>query len=145
MHREMTLRELQEVARAQEAAARTITILLRGDLPAKKNRIKAVRGRVGHYDSKTAATIQNLILQARTQWGARESVPQRTDLKIILWLANWRKDRDGIITTLLDVLVQARVIADDSCNGLNGWMVVAPALKCDLRDERAEITLTIPT
>lgn len=119
------------------------TLILIGDLPAKKNRIRTARGMGGHYDDKTRATICNLILQARTQWGARAPVPRRTDVKIILWLHNWRKDRDGIVTTLLDCLKEARVITDDSCNGLNGWFVMAPALECESRDERAEITLTI--
>jgi Holliday junction resolvase RusA-like endonuclease len=121
-----------------------ITLLLRGDLVSKKNRIRTARGKGGHYDRKTADTIQNLILQARTQWGARCEVGRFTNITLKLWLHNWRKDRDGILTTLLDVLKQARVIHDDSCLRLNGWIYVAPAEACELRDERVEITLTIP-
>jgi hypothetical protein len=116
-------------------------IVLYGDLPAKKNRIKAVRGRGGHYDKETAATIENLILQARAAWGSHAPVRDPA-LRIKMWIANNRKDRDGILTTLLDVLVQARVLHDDAVLLCNGIITLLPATLCKKQDERAEIDIT---
>lgn len=115
--------------------------MLYGDLPAKKNRIRTARGRGGHYDDKTATTIENLILQARAAWGSHPPVKSPC-LRIDMCIANNRKDRDGILTTILDVLVQARVLHDDAILLCNGTITLLPAILCTKREERAEIDIT---
>jgi hypothetical protein len=122
-------------------APQEITLRLIGDLPCKKNRIHAARGQRGHYPKDTKRTLDNLLLQARSQWGTREPW-LHPDLEIRMYVYNTHKDRDGIVTTILDVLKKARVIEDDSIAFCNGLRTEHPALPVrTIREERIEITL----
>lgn len=44
---------------------------------------------------------------------------------------SWRSDRDNGYTFLQDVLVQAGVLADDSINHFNGYVMMVPVVECD--------------
>jgi hypothetical protein len=60
-----------------------------------------------------------------------------------MYVFNWAKDRDGIWTTVLDALKQARIIWDDSLRWYNGRELKHPAEQApNLRMERIIITLT---
>jgi hypothetical protein len=122
-------------------------LVIWGDLPTKKNRLRprkaGSRGRRYHYDDATAAEINSIVTQARMQWGTRKEVAH-PKLDVRLWIHNSAKDVDGIYTTLLDALKQARVIWDDSAKWLNGGTALHPVVFVpNVRQERAEITLTM--
>lgn len=55
-----------------------MTLTLRGPVPRKKSKYRRSRGRGLHLDEVTRATIDGLILQARSQW-RREPVEHRGD------------------------------------------------------------------
>jgi Holliday junction resolvase RusA-like endonuclease len=121
-------------------APEEVTLRLIGDLPCKKNRIRAGPGG-GHYPKAVKATLVNLELQARVQWGARPPW-LHPDFEIRMFVFNTKKDRDGIFTTVLDVLKKARVIEDDSIDLCNGLRTEHPATPVrTIREERIEITV----
>jgi hypothetical protein len=114
---------------------------LRGNLPSKKN----TRSASGHYPKNVSETLRDLELQARVGWrDSRGPLPPVVDPDITfqLFIKNPSKDRDGIITTLLDVLVKARVLPDDSIRKYNGREVIEPVILVDsIRDERAAVQI----
>lgn len=123
-------------------------IILRGDLPAKKNRIRAAAGRRGSYAGDTGAIIKDLSNQAAVAWrgpGGRLPPVEHPDMLIRLFVFNPAKDRDGIVTTALDALVKGGVLKDDSVKFNNGGVFQLPAtLVKTVRDERIEFEL-LPT
>jgi Holliday junction resolvase RusA-like endonuclease len=60
-------------------------------------------------------------------------------LDVHIYTRSRRQDRDNIVTTLLDVLVKAGILAGDSIKRFNGQMTVHPA-QID-REERVVIEL----
>ena len=122
-------------------------VTLRADFPAKKNRIVARRGSRGHYAGDVGKTITNIVGQLRAAWRtpARGPLPrvESPDFEIRLWVFNPAKDRDGIWTTVLDAMVKAGVLVDDSTRWCNGREVQQPAIIVqDIRDERIEIAIS---
>lgn len=122
----------------------TRTVVIYGNLPAKKNRLRPrgrrFGGRAHRYDKKTTAELLSMELQARAAWGSLPPIAG-PNIEIRLFLFNKRKDPDGIWTTVLDVLKKARVIVDDRASVLSGSehkYPVAPVW--NLRDERIEVT-----
>lgn len=120
-------------------------LILFGDLPCKKNRIRAGRGG-GHYPKEVKETLRNLELQARAQWrtGGGPTAPARNlSFDYRIYVQNPAKDRDGIWTTILDVLKRAGVILDDAIRNHNGTETNRPAeIVADPHEERIEITVT---
>jgi Holliday junction resolvase RusA-like endonuclease len=117
-----------------------VRLVLYADFCCKKNRIRAGKGG-GHYPKEVKATLENLTLQARAQWGPRKPVASPS-MEIFLYIKNKRKDRDGIWQTILDCLVAARVLFDDSLEWLNGQEVKHRAeFVSHIRDERVEILM----
>jgi hypothetical protein len=114
-------------------------MVLYGNIPSKKNYLQ-VGPRGGRYRGEVSACIANLTMQARAAWGARPPV-ESPDIEVRLFIHNPAKDRDGIWTTLLDVLKKARVIHDDSIRRNNGKETQWPVVIVNKRDERAEITI----
>jgi hypothetical protein len=121
------------------------TIVIYGDLPAKKNRLRPrsrrSRGRAHMYDERTAAELSSMELQARVAWGSLPAVSSPA-ISVRLFLFNFRKDPDGIWTTTLDVLKKARVIIDDRASELGGKETKYPVQRvATIREERIEVTL----
>ena len=123
-------------------------IILRGDLPAKKNRVRPKRGSRGYYDGTTGEVIKDLANQAAVAWRGKEGrfpPVEHPDLVFRLYLVNPKNDRDGIITTALDALVKGGVLVDDSVEWLNGAQFIFPAEYVErIRDERIEIDVLPP-
>jgi hypothetical protein len=120
-------------------------IVLYANFPAKKNKLRTPSGRAaGHnlvYRKGVAAMTQNLVLQARAAWGPRPYL-ESPDIEVFYFTVSAAKDRDGIWTTLLDVLKQARILFDDSIRWSNGTETHHPAtLVANPREERVEILL----
>lgn len=88
-------------------------IRLCGHVPAKKNkwRIRA-NGTVGITDSDAIAEINGLKLQAQSQW--RRPALTKARVHMVFSITSLRGDLDGKETTILDVLVAAGVLWDDS-------------------------------
>lgn len=123
-----------------QAITRGVKLTLWGDLPCKKNQIRAGRGG-GHYPPKVKETLQNLTLQARVQWGCRAPI-RHPNIEVRIFVKNPRKDSDGIWTTCVDCLKKAHVIVDDSIAEFNGREVRHPSeIVDDIRDERIEIVI----
>lgn len=114
------------------------TITLNGHCPSKANRYRvAYRGGTPgiRIDSQTASEISFLQLQANQQ---RPEVPHvHPELRIRFWQRSGFQDRDNKLKTILDILTQARIIANDNVNTFNGRLVVEPSVLSD--DERVEI------
>lgn len=122
-----------------EDGRRRAHLVLVGSVPSKKNN-RSHTGARAHYDKETAAAIETLIDQARLQWRRRPALDS-PEMHFTVFCVNARQDIDGILTTLLDVLVKAGVLFDDSIRWCNGLKVILPATICDPRDARAEVTL----
>lgn len=118
---------------------------LYANFPAKKNRLRSPPGGSrGHnlvYKKGVRELIDNLVLQARAAWGSRPYL-ESPDIEVFFFTVNASKDRDGIWTTILDVLKQARVLFDDSIRWANGTEVHHPAVIVhQIREERVEVLL----
>ena len=96
-------------------------------IPSKKNRLTPRTGGGSGlmYAEGVKKALQDLEMQARVQWGLR---PRLRHPEIHFRIeAQENQDRDGIVTTLLDVLKRAGVIEDDSIARCNGLYVIFPA------------------
>jgi len=110
----------------------TVVLKLRGDTPSKKNRLRPRKGpgKGKMYDPAVKAVMDGLHWQVKAQWGDRPPVRHPA---LQFWIyAVERKDRDGIVTTLLDVLKTAGVLVDDSIKECNGLLLIHPALPSEV-------------
>lgn len=98
-------------------------------IPSKKDKLRprstAKGGRGLQYKMGVSKAIGDLELQARMQWGDRAAV-RHPELSFWLTLPE-AQDRDNAVTTLLDALVKARVLAGDAVRDLNGLLTIHPA------------------
>lgn len=83
-----------------------------------------------YQDSKARKLISNLLLQIPPEYrGLRLRHP---DMEV-WWFTNKKtQDRDNVLTTVLDVLVMARVIYDDRVSAFNGKIILHPAEFSDI-------------
>lgn len=127
----------------QETSVEVVRLDIEGAIPSKKNN-RAAKGARAHYDPETRAAIDAIIWQLKAQWGNRRISVESPELRFYLKLANRKQDRDGCITTLLDCLVKAGVLFDDSVRWSNGLQSTMPAEIVDPRDQGALIVVTFP-
>jgi len=134
----MVFRQAMEFATGDQ---RTLTLIFEGlAIPSKKNTLAPASPRPGRkgltYSAATKKAMVDLELAARVQWAQREPV--------IHPAIDWRitapdpQDRDGMVTTLLDVFKKARIIVDDSIKFNNGHWQTYPA---DIGPAAAKVTL----
>lgn len=121
----------------------TFLLTFHGPFPSKKNRLRPRKGpgRGKMYDPEVKALILSMEMEARSQWGSHPYLDS-PGVEIWMYVANFSKDRDGIWTTILDVLKKGRVIFDDSIRFYNGNEHKYPAQLSTARDERVLIRLT---
>lgn len=117
-----------------------ITLVLYGHCPSKKNLWR--RGTAGKMflDSDVKKQIDTLTTQALFQWKSLFPV-EHPDITVKLYVNAARRDRDGLLTTILDCLQAAGVIVNDNLAHNNGRMVIEAAEFVDINDERVEIQL----
>jgi Holliday junction resolvase RusA-like endonuclease len=112
-------------------------LTLRGHCPSKKNLWRRGRGQKAYLDRSAQAEIDSLVLQARSAW--KRAPLSHPSVDVHIYTRSRRQDRDNIVTTLLDVLVKAGVLAGDNIAKFNGPVTVHPA-QID-REERVVIHL----
>lgn len=118
-----------------------ITLRLRGELPSKKNdrQIRRWGPRVGIGNSREKEVLMAaLAWQAREQWGQREPL-EHPKMSFQFTVKHRRKDRDNLLTTVLDVLVTAGVLVSDSISKFNGTLTILPAIINKHAEEGVEI------
>jgi Holliday junction resolvase RusA-like endonuclease len=114
--------------------AKVYEITLFGQVPGKKNRYSpTVNKKTGKAmfikDSKLQKELDDLLVQIPGE--LRNLRLESPDIEVELTVPNGRADRDNIFTSLLDVLVQARVLRNDSTAASNGRYTIYPATISD--------------
>jgi Holliday junction resolvase RusA-like endonuclease len=113
----------------------TETLVLHGHCPSKKNLWKRGRGGRTYIDSETKALIDALTVQAQAQW--KHKPVTHPKMCVQFFARDRRRDRDNMLTTILDCLREAGVIVNDNIAQFNGTVVLPPAVMD--KDERAVI------
>lgn len=120
-----------------------VIIQIRGELPSKKNdrQIRRWGNRVGIGNSaEKEALMGALAWQVRAQWGSRKPL-QHPRISFQLQVKHRRKDRDNLVTTILDVLVNTGVLVNDNIAHANGELTILPAIVDPKAEEGCEVTL----
>ena len=100
-------------------------IELFGHVPSKKNTWRPRAG--GIYQRKEVnKELDALILQARSLWKLDPLL--HPEMEVTFYVSGGRSDRDNRLSAILDVLVKAGVLANDSIASFNGKMTVLPAV-----------------
>lgn len=123
-----------------------IVITLYGAAPSKKNALRPTFGRRGYvYDAQTKAALESLVDQARIQWGTRRRAVTSPRIQFKAFTLNRKQDRDGMLTTALDVMKKAGILHDDCIEFCNGEIVIEPAtIVLHDRERRLEISIDFP-
>ena len=117
-----------------------VRLVLHGHCPVKKNAWQ--RGTTGKMflDSTVTKQIEALTLQILFQWGNVGPV-EHPELTFSFFVHHARRDRDGMLTTVLDCLQAAGVLVNDNLAHANGRLSLEPAVFVDAADERVEIVV----
>ena len=117
-----------------------VRLILHGHCPAKKNQWE--RGVSGEMflNSEVVKQIETLTLQAMFQWPHKAPV-EHPELTFSFFVHHARRDRDGMLTTLLDCLQAAGVLVNDNLAHANGRLIMEAAVFVDAADERVEIVV----
>jgi Holliday junction resolvase RusA-like endonuclease len=113
------------------------TIVLHGHCPSKKNLWKRGNGGRTYIDSETKALIDSLTIQARAQW--KHEPVTHPDMRVQFYARDRRRDRDNMLTTILDCLREAGVIVNDNIAQANGTVVLLPAVI----DQNERVTIEV--
>ncbi len=96
----------------------------------KKNRKAPNKnGRGLHLEPKTRLMLERMELQVPAE--ARDRMLEHPESEWFFTFTNARVDRDGIITSVLDILQKYGVIKNDSIAWFNGKMTVHAAVRSD--------------
>ena len=101
-----------------------IALVFYGKVPAKKNSLIPVAGKQ-IINTKARAAIQRLEIQV-PGW-ARDMKLLHPDIEFEFSMPEGRSDRDNMLTTLLDVLCNMGVLANDTVAKCNGTIILRPA------------------
>lgn len=122
--------------KAAQAERWTSTMVLLGHVPSKKNTWQ--RGKSGMYiPSEVKAEIYGLILQAKAQW--QQPPMDQASVTINFIVPDGRADLDNKLTCVLDVLVKAGVLRNDSIAHLQEIRATAGVFP----DERERCTVRL--
>lgn len=115
-----------------------VTLAIQGHLPTKKNNLRRARNGRLFRAAQATAEMEPALLQIQSQWRRRPPV-ERARVHATFWLAPKRRsDGDGMMTTLLDLLTQAGVLADD-----NWRRVPSHSVCCEPAADDEHIDVTI--
>jgi len=107
-----------------------IEIELIGRIPSKKNKYSTRIGRKGIFkDCKLRAELDSLLIQIPAY--LRGLNLEHPDIEVSVYVSNLKQDRDNMLTTILDILVESGVLADDSVAHCNGRITLLPAVKSE--------------
>jgi Holliday junction resolvase RusA-like endonuclease len=109
--------------------------VLQDHVPCKKNLWKRDKGGRTYIDSETQALIDALTVQAKPHWKHERVTHPR--MSIQFFARDRRRDRDNLLTTVLDCLREAGVIVNDNIKSFNGALILLAAVI--VKDERVEI------
>ncbi len=124
-----------------------IELTLYGPIPSKKNQYRAIVRTTGKHKGK-AALVKDRKLSSKLNYLVEQIDPEAWDLKLThpritfrraCPAENMNQDRDGMLTTLLDLLVRLGIIADDSDLFNNGRWVIEPTIVSS--ELRVDLTL----
>lgn len=101
---------------------------LQGAIPSKKSLYLRRRGGGLYLDRKVKAQLDSIQAQMQAQWGGRTPA-KHAPMQFRFTVTNINQDRDGILTTLLDLMQKAGVIERDSIAQCNGTIIILPACK----------------
>lgn len=104
-----------------------LVLELYGPIPSKKNSYKkrSGRGRGMFKDRDLQSKLDYLTLQIPAEARGLELV--HPDVTIQFTVPDRGRDRDNMVTSLLDVLVLAGVLKNDNIASFNGRLVIEPA------------------
>lgn len=116
----------------------SVLLTLYGHCPSKKNLWQ--RGTAGKMflDADTRKQIDTLTLQAQFGWKFGGPV-EHPELTIQFFVCGAKRDRDGMLVTVLDCLQSAGVIVNDNLAHCNSRLILEPAVFVSEADERVEI------
>jgi hypothetical protein len=106
-------------------------IVLEADIVSKKNAYVPLKG--GGF--RKPEWIKNIEKDAISQipadlWGIEIKHPH-----MVFWFQlpskSFALDRDGVVTSIFDYIVKAKVIKDDNCRNSNGVVILMPAVKAE--------------
>jgi Holliday junction resolvase RusA-like endonuclease len=128
-------------ARSENGADGRIRIVLTGYIPSKKNRYLPMKGKLVKT-RELRQLLESLEEQIpESVRGLKLRHPQM-ELSLAVPKGRTRMDRDGILTTILDVLKNTGVIQDDSIAAFNGEIVLHPVAASEELDTMcAEVQL----
>ena len=105
--------------------AEPIILIFRGYCSKKNRKAPNANGRGLHMEPKTRQMIQRMELQV--PGSVRDLNLEHPDMEWRFTYTNAGVDKDGIITTVLDILQRYRVIVNDNIAHLNGKQTIWPA------------------
>jgi Holliday junction resolvase RusA-like endonuclease len=100
--------------------------VLHGHCPCKKNLWKRGKGKRTYIDSEVKALIDCLTVQATNQW--KHEPVKHPWMSFEFFTRDRRRDRDNLLTTVLDCLREAGVIVNDNIKSFNGSLILLPAV-----------------
>jgi Holliday junction resolvase RusA-like endonuclease len=112
---------------------------LRGPCPAKKNLWRSNGKGAMFLDATIKAQIDSLTIQARSQW--HRPPVESPEMEFTFFVAAARRDRDGMLTTVLDCLQDAGVLLNDNIAHNNGRTVLHPCRFVSAGKERVDVEI----
>ena len=116
----------------------TATLVLFVHCPAKKNLWKRGKGGRTYIDDEVQALIDVLTVQAKAQW--KHEPVRHPWMSFEFFTRDRRRDRDNLLTTVLDCLRDAGVIVNDNIKSFNGTVVLLPAVIDKNEQVKIEVT-----
>jgi len=115
-----------------------MTLVLRGGVPSKKNSYRRSAGGGMHRPANVKALIDSLVLQARNQWQGKPPL-EGALVRMGFVVKDGASDLDNKLTTMLDCLVTAGVLRNDSIKRV--WCFSATAVINPDAEESVTVTL----
>lgn len=107
-------------------------LFITGPICSKKNLLKPRKrpgkdGKAFYYDREIKAQLEGIEHELEMQWKGKPLV--HPAIVFIWYTQTGRSDRDNKVTTVLDCMVKAGVLKDDSIDACNGEMLIGKAFK----------------
>jgi hypothetical protein len=122
-----------------------VRLVVHGHVPGKKDALRpgGARGKKGfHYSPDVKQKIVEAAFQLRVQWGGRPPVLHPELHFKPFFNGRASRDRDGLWTAILDCMVEAGILFDDSAEYCNGTETHLPAEFAP--EDRCELSVIFP-